>query len=375
MPSKAFNNFHASCFGNSLSAVRDGLDIGALLALEGAERAEAARLVLEAIPTSGDDYRASMAAAYLSLPEAIPLVKTRLADTRARDDSRIWTAWSLYRLNRDPAAVALVLDILRVADPEQDFFRWNSGLIVVEWFDLTPPVLVALLELVIRVKPNYFLIRQCRKVFGHRYLDAFEAFREPGLEKPREQRALALQIWRDLPEATRQSLRSRLLAKLAATRSPEVAVVSGLLQLPEAAPVIRQIMATAKDGPAKVDCALALYQIDGAPEARAICLAVLRSDLSPGQRLCALEALLHMTPEPGSTTALLDTAEHDPDLYIRERSLAVLAELFHEDDTITSIRAAHMWPYDWPPGSQWQQPPAETMTALRAAVARALAAS
>lgn len=372
MPSKAFNSFHDSCFGNSSVAARDGLDIRALLALEGAERAEAARLVLEAIPTSSDDTRAGTAAAYLGLPEAIPLLKTRLADTRARDDARIWTAWSLYRLSRDPAAVAVVLDILRVTDPDQKFFYWNSGLIAVESFDLTPPVLVALLELVIRVKPNNFLIRQFRKMFGHRYLDSFDA---PSQWKPREQRALARQIWRDLPEATRQSLRSRLLEKLAATRSPEIAVVAGLLQLPEAAPLIRQIMATAKDGPPKVKCALALYQIDGDPEARAVCLKVLRSDLHPGQRLCALEALLHMTPEPGSTAALLDTAESDPDPYTRERALAVLAELFYEDDTITSIRAAHVWPYDWPPGSQWSPPPAETMAALRAAVARALAAS
>jgi hypothetical protein len=244
MPSKAFNDFHASCFGNSVYAVRDGLDIRALLALEGTERAEAARLVLKAIPTSGDDTRAGMAAAYLGLPEA-----------------------------------------------------------------------------------------------------------------------------------TRQSLRGRLLEKLAATRSPEVAVVAGLLQLPEAAPLIRQIMATAKDGPPKVKCALALYQIDGDPEARAVCLKVLRSDLHPGQRLCALEALLQMTLEPGSTAALLDTVERDPDPYTRERALAVLAELFHEDNTITSIHAAHKWPYDWPLGSQWSPPPAETMSALRAAVARALAAS
>ncbi len=372
MSSQAFKAFTDSCFGNSLSAARDGLDIRALLALEGVERAEAVRLILEAIPTSGDDTRAGTAAAYLGLPEAIPQLKTRLADTRARDDTRISTAWALYRLSRDPAAVALVLDILKVTDPDQKFFYWNSGLIVVESFDLTPPVLVALLELVIRVKPNNFLIRQCRKMFGHRYLDSFDA---PSRWKPREQRALALQIWRALPEAARQSLRSRLLEKLAATRSPDIAVVPGLLQLPEAAPLIRQIMATAKDGPPKIKCALALYQIDGDPEARAVCLKVLRSDLHPGQRLCALEALLQMTLEPGSTAALLDTVERDPDPYTRERALAVLAELFHEDNTITSIHAAHKWPYDWPLGSQWSPPPAETMSALRAAVARALAAS
>ena len=46
MTSKAFNDFHASCFCNSVYSVRDGLDIRALLALEGTERAEAARLVL-----------------------------------------------------------------------------------------------------------------------------------------------------------------------------------------------------------------------------------------------------------------------------------------------------------------------------------------
>ena len=124
-----------------------------------------------------------------------------LLRSRARDDARIWTAWSLYRLSRDPAAVAVVLDILRVTDPDQKFFYWNSGLIAVESFDLTPPVLVALLELVIRVKPNNFLIRQFRKMFGHRYLDSFDA---PSQWKPREQRALARQIWRDLPEAKTQ---------------------------------------------------------------------------------------------------------------------------------------------------------------------------
>lgn len=79
MPSKAFDRFVFSCFDTSFAADHDGLDVDALRALE-AEREEAARLVLDVLRTTRES-RPIIAAAYLALPEAIPLLRARLADS------------------------------------------------------------------------------------------------------------------------------------------------------------------------------------------------------------------------------------------------------------------------------------------------------
>lgn len=373
MPSKAFNDFTFSCFDTSFPAVHNGLNVEALLALEGAEREEAARLITDAIPTARDA-RPIMAAAYLSLVEAIPLLRARLTDGAATPDTRIWTAWSLYRLSRDPAAVAVVLDIVKCTDPDKEFPRWTGSLHALEEFDLTPQVLVALLELAIRVKPNVLLTRTIQEQFGHRRLGPdrwiFNLW-----QKPRGQMELARRAWRELPEAERRRLENALLEKLIATNSPLIATVLGLLGSPAAAPTIHQLLPTS-DAKDRAGYALALYRIDGYADAPAICASLLFSYHEQWVRVAALEALMHMSPTPAIAAALVETIENDRDPVLCRDALVALSELFAGVEKVEAIATevgAH--DYFWPPGSNWPTPSAEMMSTLRVAVEQALASS
>lgn len=373
MPTKAFDDFLFSCFDTSFPAVHDGLNVEALLALEGAEREEAARLILDAISATRDA-RPMIAAAYLSLAEAAPLLRARLTDGTATPYTRIWTAWALYRLSREPAAVAVVLDIMKVTDPDKEFPDWTTGLHALEEFDLTPQVLVALLELVIRVKPCVLLTQTIQEQFGHRRLGpdrwVFNLWR-----KPRGQMELARRVWRELPEAERRRLDSALVEKLIITNSPLIATVLGLLGSPTAAPIIHQLLTTS-DAEDRARCALALYRIDGYADAPAVCIAILFSFHQQWARVGALEALMHMSPTPAIAAALLETIETDRDPVLSREALVALSELFAGVERIGAIAAeAHAYEYFWPPGSNWRTPTAEMMSTLRAAVERALAAS
>lgn len=381
MPSEAFDRFVFSCFDTSFAADHDGLDVDALRALEGAEREEAARLVLDVLRTTRES-RPIIAAAYLALPEAIPLLRARLADSSTWPgrgpipDTRISTAWSLYRLSHDPAAVTIVLDILKATEPDREFLIWSNSLHVLAEFDLTPQVLVAALELAIRVEPSVLATTTVVKLMGHRALGPGRFIMMNPWTKPREQRQLARRVWRELPEGERQRLDRALVEKLADTQSSLIVAILGLIESQAAAPIIHQIMQTGSPDD-RVQCALALYRIEEYADAHDICASILFSDHKQWTRVGALESLMHMSPTPTIAAGLLQTVEEDHDVALRSEALLVLSELFPDVATIAAIarNAGAIIDETTPLDAHWQQPPAETMTALRAAVARALAAS
>ncbi len=114
MARKGFEDFRWSCFDPSFHAVRNGLDLAALLRLTGDERAEAERLVLEALPTTVDS-RPIQAAGYLRLQAASEILKQRLATNfdGERVYNRVNTAEALHRIEAWPAATAVVVEALR----------------------------------------------------------------------------------------------------------------------------------------------------------------------------------------------------------------------------------------------------------------------
>ena len=56
MPSHDFERFYESCFGDSSGAIHDGVDDKAILNLQGDERKEAERILLQSFGTDKDTY-------------------------------------------------------------------------------------------------------------------------------------------------------------------------------------------------------------------------------------------------------------------------------------------------------------------------------
>ncbi|MCW5849877.1 MAG: hypothetical protein KIT87_07320 [Anaerolineae bacterium] len=114
MPSRDFTDFYFSCFDTSFGAVHNGLDRKALLKLEGDERQEAERLLLNAIETSIDS-RPIEAVGVLKLQAASPILKQRLASSidANYEYNRVHSAWALFQIERYPDAAHIIVDILK----------------------------------------------------------------------------------------------------------------------------------------------------------------------------------------------------------------------------------------------------------------------
>lgn len=111
MPSTYWDSFYESFFGDPYMAWHDGLDIQSLLALEGAEREEAERLLLEGLATN--DYRPARGLEALRSQKSVAPLKERLR-TASRTDL-INTARALWEIEQYPPAVDVLIKELRTA--------------------------------------------------------------------------------------------------------------------------------------------------------------------------------------------------------------------------------------------------------------------
>src|SRR5438552_15520608 len=111
MASNNFAAFYESYFGDPYMAWHDGLDEQALLSLDGAERAEAERLLIAGLESG--DYRPAAGLAALRSPQAAPRLKELLPTVGG--DTRVQTALALWQIEQYPPAVPALIGVLRHA--------------------------------------------------------------------------------------------------------------------------------------------------------------------------------------------------------------------------------------------------------------------
>ncbi|HEX8229279.1 MAG TPA: HEAT repeat domain-containing protein [Chloroflexia bacterium] len=111
MPSVYWDSFYESFFGDPYMAWHDGLDINSLLALEGEEREEAERLLLEGLSTS--DSRPARGLEALRSQRSVAPLKERLKTARGTD--LINTAGALWEIEQYPRAAEVLITVLHVA--------------------------------------------------------------------------------------------------------------------------------------------------------------------------------------------------------------------------------------------------------------------
>jgi HEAT repeat protein len=144
MPSHDFEQFYESCFGDSFEIVRDGVNEKATLTLQGEERKEAEKLLLQSLGTDKDTYsRPVIALGLLRSKEAVEPLKKRLVT--ASDIDRIQTALALFRIEKYPEAEKIVVDCLKENNPDK-MAQWLAAQ-VLPHFGKTNQVIRALLEL------------------------------------------------------------------------------------------------------------------------------------------------------------------------------------------------------------------------------------
>ena len=144
MPSHDFEQFYESCFGDSLGIVRDGINEKAILNLQGDERKEAEKLLLQSLGTDKDTYsRPVIALGLLRSKEAVEPLKKRLVT--ASDIDQIQIALALFRIEKYPEAGQIVVDCLKENKPDK-MAQWLATE-VLPHFGKTNQVIQALLEL------------------------------------------------------------------------------------------------------------------------------------------------------------------------------------------------------------------------------------
>jgi hypothetical protein len=146
MSSYDFENFYESCFGDSFGTVRDGVDPKAILKLQGEEREQAERLLLQALEANQDRYnRPVIALGLLGSQKALEPLKKRFEN--AVDYDRIQTALALFQIEPFPEAGQIIIDCFKAAEPEK---HETLGMLVTDALPClgrTPQVVQALLEI------------------------------------------------------------------------------------------------------------------------------------------------------------------------------------------------------------------------------------
>jgi HEAT repeat protein len=144
MPSHDFEQFYESCFGDSFGIVRDGVNEKAILSLQGDEREEAEKLLLQSLGTDKDTYsRPVIALGLLGSKEAVEPLKKRLVTASGTD--LIQTALALFRIEEYSEAENIVVDYVKVNKSDK-MTRWLAAQ-VLPHFGKTSQVVHALLEL------------------------------------------------------------------------------------------------------------------------------------------------------------------------------------------------------------------------------------
>lgn len=123
MASPEFKRFEESFLGNPSSSVTDGLDVAALLSLQGAERERAEAILLQRLDE--DDMRAIIGLGALRSSRARPSLERIFHEARGEAQGilglqLVETSRALWRIAPDQRWLGAVLDVLRGSRYEQN---------------------------------------------------------------------------------------------------------------------------------------------------------------------------------------------------------------------------------------------------------------
>jgi hypothetical protein len=320
MASKDFEDFRWSCFDPSFHAVRNGLDVAALLRLTGDERAEAERLVLDALPSTIDS-RPIQAAGYLRLQAAREILKQRLATNfdGERVYNRVNTAEALHRIEAWPGATAVVVEALR------DRVRggeWTALVVVDALREIGPsPEAFAAVMARLLVEGDTFAASQLTDLLEHL------AGAEGGDE------ALVA-----IPERERTELEQTILRQLERTRDSRLVVPLGLLRSAAAAAPVTALLHGWR-GKDRVRAAVALYRIVDYRQTEDVILKVLHGPRDEHQmsRREAAFALARLRPTRHIVDALFYTISADEDRFVAWSALLALRQIFRHDHAASAL--------------------------------------
>jgi HEAT repeat protein len=118
MATNDFQTFLDSAFGSSMDAMRDGPDLGALSRLQGYERDEAERMMIEKL--SVDDNRPTHGLGLIRSQKALPRIRElmkSLEDKAAGLEGGSLVALSLacFRIDGDPHAIENIIKVLETS--------------------------------------------------------------------------------------------------------------------------------------------------------------------------------------------------------------------------------------------------------------------
>jgi hypothetical protein len=218
--SKDLMIFYHSCF-NPIGYNFDGVDTERLLRLEGRDREEAERLLLEAIAVT-DDPRPFIAICELRTPAAAEILRQRLARGPSYpSENRILLAGSLYRLEKDPIAEDVILDMLRQIDSESDSAIWSGATRVLCSFEATPKILKFLMEMLAGTANPCSITKVWETIFGVHDRYFFDR------ERRENQAKIA---YNRIPRKERARLRGLLVRRYEMTNDTCIATVLDLIK-------------------------------------------------------------------------------------------------------------------------------------------------
>lgn len=118
MATNDFQQFLDSAFGSSVDAMRDGPDLGALSRLQGYERDEAERMMIEKL--SIDDNRPTQGLGLIRSQKALPRIRELMNSIEDKADgleggSLVALSWACFRIDGDPHAIENIIKVLETS--------------------------------------------------------------------------------------------------------------------------------------------------------------------------------------------------------------------------------------------------------------------
>jgi len=118
MATNDFQTFLESAFGSSLDAMRDGPDLGALSRLQGYERDEAERMMIEKL--SVNDNRPTHGLGLIRSQKALPRIRELMKSLENKADgleggALIALSLACFRIDGDPHAIENIMKVLETS--------------------------------------------------------------------------------------------------------------------------------------------------------------------------------------------------------------------------------------------------------------------
>jgi hypothetical protein len=335
MPSESFEKFYFSFFDNSFGAIHNGVNISALLALEGKELKKATKLILEALSEADCDNRPIIGAGYLKLRESVPRLEYIIKqDAPARSPKLVWTARSLYKITKSQEALTIILDLFESVDSDKEFLLYSSCLEVIQSLQPTPEIWVSLFLRMLKEDNPVLIAQRFEHYFGVRKIAFIMRMFIPWISE--EVTNSNLKTLGKIPGQERTEIEKGLLEKFRTTGSIPVATVLGLLEVKEAIPLLKKAFNEVQKVNDRIVISSALFLITKDVSDIDYIVETLENSQEYDDRWKAVDALASLNPTRVGMESLLKTAKNldDP---LSPWALVALKALFDDNAAIDHL--------------------------------------